>query len=377
MTWWLVVLFVCIVAFPLLFRVFQVLDTTSIVYIVQPILSLIGAFFTWRILGGKRDRTRHATERALIVGSVMAMWFVAYFMSGMIVTFTHNAVVASVQSVLVNIAAFGISAAAIEYMRHGVMLSAGRRNVVWFGVVVSLMFACEQIGLSQFLNLQTVEDSIKFGVATVAPAIASSFLLTYLAFNAGYWPQLTFRLGLVATLYLPPIIPKYDWYLTGISLLLLSIAVYIAIDRTRKDLAINGRHYRHARRAYDVMFAIVMVVLVLFMTGAFTYKPEIILSNSMVPVYSRGAMVIVQKADVMDVEVGDIVQYRTAKHSVTHRVTAIDLTTDGSGERVFTTQGDNSPSPDEPVKADQIVGIIRAQIPFIGYPTVWLSEFAR
>jgi hypothetical protein len=58
-------------------------------------------------------------------------------------------------------------------------------------------------------------------------------------------------------------------------------------------------------------------------------------------------------------------------------VIAIDFTSDGSGKRVFLTQGDNSPSPDMPVKAEQIVGIVRAQVPYVGYPSVWLKEFAK
>ena len=75
------------------------------------------------------------------------------------------------------------------------------------------------------------------------------------------------------------------------------------------------------------------------------------MSNSMKPVYERGAVVIVQKANPMDVQVGDIVQYEATGHSITHRVIAIDLTSDGSGKRVFLMQGDNSPSPDMPVQA--------------------------
>ena len=120
-----------------------------------------------------------------------------------------------------------------------------------------------------------------------------------------------------------------------------------------------------------------MIALISFMTGAFSYRPQVIMSNSMKPVYERGAVVIVQKANPMDVQVGDIVQYEATGHSITHRVIAIDLTSDGSGKRVFLMQGDNSPSPDMPVQADQIVGIVRAQVPYVGYPSVWLKEFAK
>lgn len=366
-----------IVAVPLIAERAGWVSASMATYILQPTLSVILAIATRIVLGGQRDRMRHKAERALIIGSVFSVWFVVYFLSGLIVTYAHNAVAATWIAIVSNIAAFGIAAVAIEYTRHGLMVIAGRRNILWFGLLVAAIFACEQIGLSQLFSLHTTIDWVKFLVETTIPSVASSLLLTYLAFNAGLGPQLTYRLGLVAILYLPPIIPKYDWYLTGIAWLLLAVAVYIAIDRTRKDLAVNGRHYKHARRAYDVMFIIVTVVLAMFMVGAFSYQPKVIMSNSMKPVFSRGSMVIVQKIDPMDVKVGDIVQYSAPGHTTTHRVTKIDFAEDGSGERVYTTQGDNSPSPDPLVKPKQIKGVIRAQIPYIGYPTVWLTEFMK
>ena len=375
--WWLLLGAAGFVAIPILMQLLNVASSATIAYIVTPLLAVTLAILTRLALGGQHDRMRHKSERALIIGSVMAIWFVGYFFFFFVVTYAHNAVASSWLAILTNMAAFGLAAGSLEYVRHGIMLLAGRRNVLWFGIVVSFVFTGTQISLVQIMDIHTGVDMVKFGVSVLIPSLASSFLLTYLAFNAGLGPQLTYRLGLIAILFVAPIIPRYDWYLIGIAWLLLSVAVYIAIDRTRRDLAINGRHYRHARRAYDVMFLGVVVILAMFMVGVFTYAPQVIMSNSMKPVFSRGSMVIVQKVNPMDVKVGDIVQYKAPGHTTTHRVVKIDFAEDGSGKRVYTTQGDNSPSPDPLVEGKQIVGVIRAQIPYLGYPTVWLNEFIK
>lgn len=374
--WLLLALALSAALLPLVAQAFTS-DAAWITYILQPASIIAIGVAARRILGGQHDRLRHKGEKSLIVGSVIAVWFVAYFLTGMIVTYTHNAVAASWQAIVINLVIFGAMAVSMEYVRHAIMTLVGRRNGIWFGVIVSLVFALEQIGLVQLASLHGSIDIIKFCISAVLPALVSSFLLTYLAFTAGLGPQLTYRLGMLAVLYLPPIIPKYDWYFVGVAWLLLAVAVYVAIDRTRKDLAINGKHYHHARRAYDVMFLIATTMLALFMVGVFSYQPQVIMSDSMVPVFSRGAMVIVQKANAMDVEVGDIIQYKTPEKMITHRVTKVDLAEDGSGKRVFTTQGDNNPSPDPKVGPEQIVGIIRAEIPYIGYPTVWLREIVK
>ena len=374
--WYLLTLALIVAIIPAVAQLCGVSGSVA-AYIMQPVAAIGAALVTRWLLGGQRDRMRHKTEKSLIIGSVLAVWFVVYFSTGMIVTYTHNAVAASLQAIVTNLVAFGITAFCMEYMRHAIMLLVGRRNGVWFGVIVGIVFAIEQIGLIQMFGLHGIIDGIKLTISTAIPALVSSFLLTYLAFNAGLGPQLTYRFGMIAVLYLPPIIPKYDWYIVGISWILLALATYVVIDRTRKDVAINGRHYHRARQASNIIFVVVMIVLSLFMIGVFSYQPQVIMSNSMVPVFSRGSMVIVEKISAMDVKVGDIIQYKAPDKMITHRIIQIDLADDGSGERIFITKGDNNPSADEPVKPVQIIGVIRAEIPYIGYPTVWLKEMMK
>lgn len=367
-------------ALSLYARTTSAIDPSKFMYVWQPIGLIILALLTHGIAGDRRDRVRNRAERATTVGSIVAIWFVMYMVTGVFVTFVENALVTSLKGVLLNIFAFGVTAAAVEYSRHKLMLLAGRRNVLWFGAIVAIVFALQQMSFAQFSNVESAKDIVQLTVGSLAPILLSSFLLTYLAISSGLASMLTYRLGVVATTIFPPIIPKYDWYMLGVSSVLLTVAVYIAIDRmAQTNEQTQHRHRRHTKRAYDIMLVTVMIGLVLFMTGAFRYKPLVILSDSMKPVFSRGSAVVVQKIDnpSMDISEGDIVQYDALGHRVTHRVVAINAASDGSGEKIFTTKGDNSPSNDPPVRGSQIKGIIRSTVPYIGYPSVWLHELTR
>ncbi|MFZ1258551.1 MAG: signal peptidase I [Candidatus Saccharimonas sp.] len=355
-----------------------VTPSTSL-FIIEPALAALLALAAYAATHDKGDRLRHKGDKAFVVGSVLAIWFVIYFLSGLVLTYTHNALVTGWRGVALNIVGYGLTAGCLEYVRYKSMLLAGRRNVLWFGVIVALLFALPNMNLARIEDLATAEEVVKMVFSNVVPMVVASFLLTYLAATAGLPSQLTYQLGYIASVILIPVIPKHDWYLIGVSSVLLTIAVYIAIDRTRKDRLERRRvRSRHPRWAYDVMLIAVMTGLVMFMTGFFAYKPMAIVSNSMVPVFSRGSVVIAEKVnDPMDVQVGDILQYESSGKMITHRVIAIDAAADGSGNKVFITKGDNSPSRDNPVAAKQAVGIIRAQIPYIGYPTVWLRELVK
>lgn len=354
-----------------------IIRPTLFLYTIQPAMALVIFGMAVYLSNGLQDRVRQQSDRAFLVGSVVAIWFVLYFMSGLITTYTNNSLVVGPKSILLNIWSFGVVAFAIEYARHRAMLLAGRRHIIWFGTTVSLVLAIQQMSFGQMAITEGIGGFVKLGVSDFIPAIVSSFLLTYLAISGGLPSMLAYRLGLVATVIFPPIIPKYDWYLQGVSLVLLAITVYIVMDRKQqeREAPANRRHKGQTRLAYNIMFLLVMAFLAMFMKGFFSYTPLTIVSNSMKPVYSRGSMVVVQKVDdPMDIKEGDIVQYKRTSIMITHRVIDIKEGSGEDGKRVFITQGDNSPSKDVPVKESQIVGVVKAQIPLVGYPTVWLRE---
>lgn len=378
--WWLLVAACAAALGPRLALEVGWVDSHDALYVVQPVMVALVAVLARYMLHGQRDRIRHKGDKMLTIASTMSVWFVVYFLSGMMMTFVHNALSSSVQNIMLNALVFGVSAAGVEYIRYSLMLLGGRRAALQFGVLVSLVLAVQQIGLLQIGGSLALVDLVKFVITYVVPALVSSLLLTYLSLVAGLGSQMVYSLGIAAATVLPPIIPKYDWYMSSMSSVLLAVALYIMVDRGRgvSDEERVRRRRRHPKIAFDVMFGAAMVALVLFMTGSFTYKPVVIMSNSMVPVFSRGSIVVVQQVhDPMDIQMGDIIQYEAENKTITHRVVAIDTAEDDSGDRIFTTKGDNNPSRDSPVHQSHVIGVIRSTVPFVGYPTVWLREASQ
>lgn len=377
---WVLLGFVVVyTALSVIFRVTDIVSSRVFLYVFQPLGAAAIAGLAFYYIGGAKDRVRRQSDKALMVGSVFVVWFVLYFVSGLATTYVRNTLVATPTAIMLNLFGIGLTAFAIEYVRHKTILLAGRRNVVWFGIVIALLLAVQQMNFSSLLLTQTPEDLLKVAVSDIVPIIVSSLLLTYLAISSGLPAMLVYKLGVVAVTILLPIIPKYDWYLTGISSVLLAVAIYLVIDRSQQGKqAEHRRHYTHIRRAYDAMSMTILIGLVLLMTGFFKYKPMVILSDSMMPLYGRGSMIIVNAIDSpLDVQVGDVIQFRGADKVITHRVASIEQADDGSGGRVFITKGDNNPSRDPPVPEKEVMGIVKAQIPYIGYPTVWLRSLAR
>jgi len=125
-----------------------------------------------------------------------------------------------------------------------------------------------------------------------------------------------------------------------------------------------------------VLLLAVVVVGVPLATGS---TPMTVLTSSMVPTYPPGTLVIVRPIDANDIRIGDAITYQLVSGQpevVTHRVISISNTS--TGDKLFTTQGDNNPAPDEkPVQEVQIRGKVWYSVPWIGYVNTLVNGESR
>lgn len=95
----------------------------------------------------------------------------------------------------------------------------------------------------------------------------------------------------------------------------------------------------------------------------FGYGVANVLSGSMEPTFSKGALLLVKQKK--EPEVGDIAVYQTENRLVVHRIIRID------DDRV-TTQGDANNVADAPVPRAEIKGVVAGWIPHLGIVLSWL-----
>ena len=118
------------------------------------------------------------------------------------------------------------------------------------------------------------------------------------------------------------------------------------------------------------------ILLILFMLGAFKYEPIAIMSNSMVPTYSRGDVVIYEKISqdkLKKLKKGSIIIYKIGDMYIAHRISKVIINDE---EVKYITKGDNNTTSDiKLVATSDIKGVYIGSFKYIGYPTVWLNEF--
>lgn len=181
----------------------------------------------------------------------------------------------------------------------------------------------------------------------------------------------------LATVLLP-IFPNVDWFFSTMleALVSLILFVFINYEHTIKINRLTRWQKKKINPKNSVIIITVVILLVIFVAGLLPYRPVAVMSNSMVPEFARGYVVITKKInedDIQDIKIGDILEYQLDESVVIHRIINIE---EEKGSLIFTTKGDNNDSQDsKKVEQNQIIGIVKFNIPYVGYPSVWFSEF--
>lgn len=199
-----------------------------------------------------------------------------------------------------------------------------------------------------------------------------------MAKTGGHLLIYAYRLPIALATVLLPIFPNVDWFFSAMLEVLVSLILFVFInyEHTIKINRLTRWQKKKINPKNSVIIIMVVIFFVVFVAGLLPYRPVAVMSNSMVPEFARGYVVVtkkIKKDDIQNIKVGDILEYQLDESVVIHRIIDIE---EEKGSLIFTTQGDNNDSPDiKKVEQNQIIGIVKFKIPYVGYPSVWFSEF--
>ncbi len=318
---------------------------------------------------GEKDKT----QSILIV---MIIYIIIYFLSGLLFGFERTPYSKNIISIVKNIWSFGSIVIFQEFIREG-LIKNEKKSVINF-VCMTLLFALLDIGLSnlpsQFTDVQT---GFIFISTTVIPALVTSAILTYLVYISGAKASIIYRLFVLIPPFIVPIIPNYDWFATAIMGITLPLGVYVYLNyvHVSKSERLSKRERKNYNPAVYVPVFVFIAVLAGFVIGIFKYQPIAVLSGSMSPTFNRGDAVVIEKLNTQEkdkLKKGDIIQFVSGTKYVIHRID--DITNDEYGNKLFITKGDHNNAIDfDKVHLENVKGKVAAVVPFIGYPSVWLS----
>ena len=359
----------------LILLLFTIQQNSTYKYLVSIIVLGIILIVASREYKKKKDTNLFRGAAFRILTSVLIAFFIVIYLLGLLMGFNKTYFSLNPNSLMQGLIPVFIITVILERLKFILIKnnSEEKKNIYVITVLTILL------NVAVFSNIYNIDNNYKlfiFVCVTLLPIIAQELLTSFIIYNYGLLPALTYKLVMNLYVYVLPITTNLGDYLYSAINIIMPFTIYYVLF---KYLKTNEEIRKQKKKISRVNFnfitiptIILLTIIIVLVSGIFRYQMVAIASNSMVPTFERGDAIILEKIDKQDIEEGDVVVFKRNEVLVAHRVVK---TKDDSSKIYFYTKGDANASVDVGYRAEEdVIGIVRRVVKYIGYPTVLINE---
>ena len=311
---------------------------------------------------------------------ILIIYVMIYFPLGLVFGYERSPYSHTLISILKNMWAF-VSIIIFQEMARFALIRLSPKKIGYYAIITILLIITQVEFWSIGGSLGNNVDFFKYTSQTIIPLIVSNCLFTYLTITSGNISSTVYRSILELLVILLPIFPSINWLISSMMniILVIIVALYVNYTDMKSSRTYSRKQVKKESIVSYIPFVIVLVLVVCFVSGMFKYIPIAVLSDSMLPEFSRGDAVIIEKISdksLKKLKKGTIIYYSKDSKLVIHRI--VEITKDESNKTKIITKGDNNNTVDpSPVSEGEVLGVAKFMVPYVGYPSVLVSEFLK
>ena len=369
--------------FETIVMVFVILNSfnssLSNVYVLPFILFICDLIF-FLVLGSEKSNKRLNKIIDFDVFMFLMVFLILYYLFGIIIGYAKSNNYLTLYGLTVFIIPTILKIVFKEHLRKLILTKSGN-NKFLITYTVLLFIMIDILPALSMLKMSNMHDVFIFIALVLLPSITFNISATYINMKVGYMPVIIYLLIFSLYQYVVPIVPNPSEYLKAIIDFILPILILFKVRKivnkySDEDKEID-RNYKKSAIILLIIPIILTIIIIYFVSGYFKYYALAIASGSMNPIFDRGSVVITEQVNEKydnynKLKEGEIIAFKAEKNTVVHRLIRIVNVGD---EIFYYTKGDaNKKEDDYLIKKENIIGIVKFTIPYIGYPTVWFSE---
>lgn len=234
-------------------------------------------------------------------------------------------------------------------------------------VIIDLLIYTDIYNLSKLEDFLTILGFVFFA------SLSCNLLYNYITVRYGSKGIIIYRLITVLFIYIFPIIPDMYLFFRSFLRLLYPYIIYLVFEKLySKNDYISLRQEKRKGIVYNTVLIIIATLLVMLVSCKFTYGVIVVGSESMTGTLDKGDAVIFEKYDGQEIEIGQVIIFDYNGIQTIHRVIDIQKV---NGEYRYYTKGDANRRNDEDYRNNNdIYGLVKLKVKYIGYPTLWVRE---
>lgn len=234
-------------------------------------------------------------------------------------------------------------------------------------VLIDLLMYSGTMNVTSLDSLLTVLGYVLFS------SIANNLLFNYISIRYDATGIIIFRLIVNLYSYIIPVIPDVFTFMMSFYKMLYAYLTYIVMDKlfSKNDFVIS---YSEKRRMFigNTIIMVSAALLIMLVSCEFKYGLMVIGSESMSGTLDMGDAVIFETYDEQEIHKGQVIIFDYKGIRAVHRVIKI---VNVNGINRYYTKGDSNKSQDDGyITNDDIYGLVKFNIKYIGHPTLFVRK---
>ena len=367
---WLSFMFLVLLINSFITKIFSRYSICAFIFIVLII--------SYLLLGMEKEKSRYNKDIILSILIYIAIYYITTYLFGLFIGFNKNVYSSNIILILKNIVPIIILIPLSELLRY-IINSKIKDNYILLGLSIFVFTLIDTTITIQASSFKNFYDTLKVIGLFILPSLSKNYLLTYLTIKVSYKPNLVYRYLVELPRYILPIVTSFGVYIESVIYISFPIIVFIIIyndfkKREKKNIILSSKFKKNTKFIYYIV-TIILITIVSLTSGYFKYQAIVIATGSMTPNINKGDMVVIEKVapkDAKKLKEGEVLAFKREDKIVVHRI--YKIYTSGN-EIFFKTKGDHNNAPDGYLtEAKEILGTVKFNIRYIGYPTVALYE---
>ncbi len=329
------------------------------------------------LFGFEKDKHRYTKDIIYEILITLLIFFLLFYLAGLFLSFAKTGNYYTLNNIFTFIIPIILTICLKEFLRYEIITKSEGSKLLYVSSCILFIFIDVTTAIG-YNNFSSKYSTFIFLALTLLPAISTNISCSYISQKTGYKPVIIYLLIMNLYIYLLPVIPNPNEYLTSLIRFLLPILVaYRVYNFYKKDITkkeVEEVEISKTNKFIALLIPTIIVIFLVYITsGYFKYWAIAIISGSMSPNINKGDVVIVEKInkDYSKLRKGQVVAYKYHGIIVVHRLEKILKIGD---TYYFYSKGDANKDIDNyQIDEDMIIGVVNLKIPYIGYPTVWLN----
>ena len=334
---------------------------------------LLISIITYLLFGYKKNKSINKKLTIQYILIYLIIYFLITYLLGLITGFYYTPFSFKLINIFLNIFNAITLILLKELTRHMFVFKL-RYKKNWL-LLTTIIFSL--IDISMVINMYEFNTPLAiftFIGEVLLISFYNNFLQTILVYNVGMLPSFIYSSILKGYIYLVPIIPNLGIYLNPVLNIILVVSLILKLNKENfKYQNISKRKYNISKKYINIPIILFLLVMIFLVSGIFRYKIIAIVSNSMYPNIKIGDAIIYEKITNYDnLTVGDILVFKNEDTIMVHRIVEISKK---DKDILIYTKGDNNQKNDDFITSkEEILGIVRIKLKYIGYPSYWFNN---